>query len=60
MDRFKSDYFLLKENDELKRRVDRLEQKMEHLQKQNMKMYNLFLSKNCFLNFDFIKEKESI
>jgi hypothetical protein len=58
MARLPSDYALVRENDELRRRVDRLEQKMGYLQKQNMEMYKVLLSKNSFLDFEFHKDIE--
>ena len=56
MKRIKTDYRLITENDELRRRVERLEQKMEHLQNQNMEMYKVLKSKNSFLDFKFYDE----
>jgi hypothetical protein len=58
MARLQSDYILVRENDELKRRVERLEQKMEYLQNQNMEMYKVLLSKNSFLDFEFCKDAD--
>jgi len=51
-----SDYRLVSENDELKRRVDALERSMAYLQKQNKELYRVLKSKNSFLDFEFYKD----
>lgn len=51
-----TDYRLVTENDELKRRVEALERNMAYLQKQNNELYRVLKSKNSFLDFEFHKD----
>jgi TolA-binding protein len=47
---------LFRQRDELLRRIERLEEKQEILQKQNNAMYKVLKSKHSFLDFEFIEE----
>lgn len=54
------DYGLMRENDELKRRISRLEEKTTFLQDRTNELYKVLAAKNSFLDFEFAKDEDDM
>lgn len=52
------EYNILQQNQELLRRVEKLEKSVNFLQKRNKELYKVLSAKNSFLDFEFAKDEE--
>jgi hypothetical protein len=54
------EYSILQQNQELLRRVEKLEKSVNFLQKRNEELYKVLSTKHSFLEFEFAKDEEKI